>query len=368
MPDAKTRSSLNNPSVSDIFLYFLKLGSIGFGGPVALTAIMQKELVYEKNWMSRDEFDRAFPLIKAMPGALAFQTAAYIGNACHGFSGALAAGFGLVFPASVLMIFLASFSQELNRQPWVHSVLAGFQAGALALIFIACWQLAKPFRKDFVWWIFSGLAFLIVLNGAVEPLVIIAVGIANVLRRSWTSRSESLKAVPLLELLWISFSAGAFVFGTGLAALPWMESQMVQVHNWLSKEDFLQAVALGQITPGPVLVTTTYIGFKLAGLSGAVLATIAIFLPGLIHMTTWFPRMVNRLARTRWIEAFSAGALAAVVATLVYVIYKYLPQPNDITFWVFITMTSILLFRKNWPAWIVIGSSGLIGLGSYLFN
>ena len=345
----------------DIFKYFIKLGCIGFGGPVALTAMMQKELVEEKKWIPREEFDQAFPLIKAMPGALAFQTAAYIGNATGGFFGAVVAGFSLVIPAAILMILFGTFATQLTQFPWVNALLTGFQSGALALITIACWQLAKPYKKDLVWWVLAILALAFVIKGTPEPVVIVLFGLINILRVKYKNTAKTVKAVPLFELLWICFSAGAFVFGTGLAVLPWLENQFVQVHQWISRDDFLQAVALGQITPGPVLVTTTYIGYKISGLVGAALATVAIFLPGLIHMTTWFPKMVKTLSKKKWIQAFSAGALAAVVATLVFVIYKYLPQHNTLGFWVYLAMTTILFWRPT-PAWLVILVSGLIGL------
>jgi chromate transporter len=350
------------PGLRPLFFYFLKLGSVGFGGPVALTAIMQKELVQEKKWLPREEFDRAFPLIKAMPGALAFQTAAFIGHATHGFWGAALAGFGLVLPAAIMMVLLASFAGELHRQAWVESVLRGFQSGALALILMACLQLAKPFRRDPIWWILSLLALGLVILGVLEPLVILLIGLAHVLLKFWNRRGQGIqfRAVPLLELIWVAFSAGAFVFGTGLAALPWMESQMVQVHHWLTRDEFMEAVALGQITPGPVLVTVTYIGFILAGVPGAVLATLAVFIPGLIHMTTWFPRLVGRLSREKWIGPFSSGALAAVVATLIFVIYKYLPSFRDLNFWIFLVMSALLTW-KRFPAGLIILASGLMG-------
>lgn len=345
----------------DIFKYFIRLGVIGFGGPVALTAIMQKDLVEERNWLAREEFEQAFPLIKAMPGALAFQTAAYIGNAKGGFFGAVIAGFSMVLPAAIMMVLFGMFAAQLSQFPWVHALLMGFQSGALALISIACWQLAKPYKKQLIWWVLLLLALVFVLKGFPEPVVIVLFGTLNILRVKFNNSAKSVKSVPILELLWICFSAGAFVFGTGLAVLPWLENQFVQVHQWISRDDFMQAVALGQITPGPVLVTTTYIGYKVSGLFGASLATIAIFLPGLINMTTWFPRMVKTLSKKTWIQAFSAGALAAVVATLIYVIYKYLPERNSLGFWVFLVM-AVILFWKPIPSWLVILVSGLLGL------
>jgi chromate transporter len=359
----QTQNNIANKKVSkrDLFLYFLKLGFTGFGGPIALTAIMQKDLVEERGWLAREEFDQAFPLIKAMPGALAFQTAAYIGNVLGGFWGAVIAGFALTGPAATLMILFAAFSSKLSAFAWVNALLIGFQSGALALITIACWQLSKPYKKDPVWWVFLLIALGFVIKGFPEPIVILMFGAVNILRVNLKKNPNQLHSVPILQLLWICFSAGAFVFGTGLAVLPWLENQFVQVHQWISRDDFMQAVALGQITPGPVLVTTSYIGYKVSGLTGGILATFFIYSPGLIHMTTWFPRMVHRLSRTKWIQAFSAGALAAVVATLVFVLYRYKPETNSLAFWTYLVMT-LILFLRSVPSWLVILVSGAVGL------
>ncbi len=352
---------IQNVSKTEIFFYFLKLGCIGFGGPVALTAVMQKELVEEKKWLEKSEFNQAFPLIKAMPGALAFQTAAYIGNAQAGFWGALLAGFGLVLPAAIMMILLGIYATQLEQYPWVHDLLSGFQSGALALITIACWQLAKPFKNDFVWWTFVIISLFFVIKKWPEPVVILLFGGLNIFRYKWKNKTNAVGSVPLLELLWICFSGGAFVFGTGLAILPWLETQFVQIHHWLTQEEFLQAVALGQVTPGPVLVTTTYIGYKISGISGGILATIAVFLPGLIHMTTWFPKAVKKLSQKIWIGHFSAGALAAVVGTLIFVLYRYRPEIGTLHFWSFLIATMVLLIWKV-PAWSVILICGAVGL------
>ncbi len=356
-------SNYENIEVSkfELLTYFLKLGCTGFGGPVALVAIMQKELVEEKKWVEQKEFNQIFPMIKAMPGALAFQTAAYFGNAKAGFFGAVIAGFGLVFPAALMMILLGVYSAEMSQYLWINKLLIGFQSGALALITLACWQLAKPYSKDFLWWVYVLISLFFVINHLPEPVVIIAFGAINILRYRIDKPTGTLPAVPLLELLWICFCGGAFVFGTGLAVLPWLETQFVQVHKWITQDEFLQAVALGQITPGPVLVTTTYIGYKVSGMMGAVLATIGVFLPGLIHMTTWFPRVAKKLSRTSWIHNFSAGALAAVVGTLIFVVYRYRPEVGTFNFWSYLIAT-IVLFRFKIPSWAVILACGVVGL------
>lgn len=341
--------------------YFLKLGATGFGGPVALAAMMQTELVEKRNWISREEFDQAFPLIKSMPGALAFQTAVYLGFRYGGLACATLAGICLVLPAALMMIGLAHFGHYFSHSIWVESLLIGFQSGAMALIVLACLQLAKPYKSEFRFWIFCFFAILLSYFHLPEPLLIISFGLASILLSQMKVQS-TLKVIPLFELVVICLMAGAFVFGTGLAALPWLEKKFVLDHQWLSQAEFLQAVAFGQMTPGPVLVTTTYLGFKLAGFVGALLATVAIFIPGFIHMTTWFPKAVKSLSKKTWVRAFSTGAIAAVVGTLVVISIRLLPQLPDFGKGIFIAMILVLFFFQKIPSWAVISVSGAVGL------
>jgi len=342
----------------EIFLYFLKLGFTGFGGPVALAAIMQKELVEEKGWVSRADFDRAFPLIKAMPGALAVQTCSYLSYRRGGALGAFWGCVGLLFPASAMMVILAILSPKLFQMQGVQPVLLGFQAGAMALIALACLQLARPYQTQKIWWTLVVATFALSWVGVPEPALIFGFGALNILlSKKLSSSPRLLMSAPILELVGICFLAGAFVFGTGLAAIPWLEKKLVVEHQWISQAEFLQAVAFGQITPGPVLVTTTYIGYKIGGLTAAFLATVAIYLPGYINMTTWFPRVVDRLAQKSWIRDFSEGALGAVVGTLCYVLLRYLPTLQAKGFVLFLVATMVLV-RFKVPAWSVIVASG----------
>jgi chromate transporter len=341
--------------------YFLTLGATGFGGPVALAAMMQNELVEKRNWISREEFDQAFPLIKSMPGALAFQTAVYLGFRYGGISCAILAGICLVLPAALMMIALAHFGHYFNQSIWVESLLIGFQSGAMALIALACLQLAKPFKNEIRFWIFCCFAFVLAYFHLPEPLVIISFGLASILI-SKMKVQPTFKVIPLFELVLIGLMAGAFVFGTGLAALPWLEKKFVFDHQWLSQAEFLQAVAFGQMTPGPVLVTMTYLGYKLAGLTGAIFATIAIFIPGFIHMTTWFPKAVRSLSKKTWVRSFSIGAIAAVVGSLVMISVRLFPHLPDFGKVIFSMMILLLFVFQKIPSWAVILISGAVGM------
>jgi chromate transporter len=349
------------PKSKETIQYFLKLGATGFGGPVALTATMQTELVEKRNWIKREEFDQAFPLIKSMPGALAFQTAVYLSFRYGGFSCATLAGICLVLPAALMMVALAYFGHYLNQSIWVQSILIGFQSGAMALIALACFQLAKPYKKEFQFWILSFFGSILAYFHLPEPLLIISFGLISITFSKLKTQS-TLNAIPLFELMLICFMAGAFVFGTGLAALPWLEKKFVFDHQWLSQAEFLQAVAFGQMTPGPVLVTTTYLGFKLAGFAGAILATVAIFIPGFIHMTTWFPKAVKNLSQKTWIRAFSSGAISAVVGTLVIITVRLVPQLPAFGVVIFFLMILGFFFFQKIPSWALILISGGLGM------
>lgn len=346
----------------EITQYFLKLGFSGFGGPVALTSMMQTELIEQRQWISRQEFDQAFPLIKAMPGALAFQTAAYLGFKRGGAIGGLLAGAGLVVPAAIMMVILAVLAPELSQFSWLSSMMIGFQAGALAIIIISCLQLAKPYRKKTLWWIYVLVTIGLAYKKVPEPLIIVSLGLINIfVAKKIKVNSAQVHSIPIVELVVVCLLAGSVVFGTGLAALPWLENQIVVLHKWVSQGEFLQAVAFGQITPGPVLVTTTYIGYKISGWLGAVLATIAIFLPGYIHMTTWFPKMVDRLSKKIWIQDFSEGALGAVVGTLIFVVMRYVPNLGYKGAVIF-AVAGFCLWRFKVPSWMLIVLSGVAGL------
>lgn len=352
---------MDTKKLSECFFYFLKLGITGFGGPVALAAIMQSELVNRRKWISSDEFEQAFPLIKSMPGPLAFQTAAYLAYRYNGFFSALVAGICLVLPASLMMIVLAYFAPQLAGSQWIQSLLMGFQGGALALIAVACYQLAKPYGKTKMFWVYLILTVIFTFLKLPEPLLILFFGGVSILV-SRMNTAPTVRAVPLLELTVISLIAGSFVFGTGLAALPWLEKEFVYDRNWISQSEFLQAVAYGQMTPGPVLVTTTYLGYKISGIIGALVATTAIFLPGLIHMTTWFPRAVKTLSKKPWIQPFTFGAISAVVGTLIVIVFRLLPEikPQGVVIFLLATVTAFIF--HHFPAWLLILCSGGAGL------
>lgn len=355
-----------NENLKEIFLYFLKLGLTGFGGPVALAATMQTDLVEHRRWISRERFQTSFSLIKAMPGPIAFSAAVYLGRIRGGFLGGLIAGVFLIFPAFLMMIGFGILMYEASGLTWIQPVLTSLQIPALAVIVASLKPLIQGFEKSLTFWLLFTLGVpLCLVGGSWEPLIILCFGLLSIFIGAPAARASvsvlafflptTAKSDELPALFGVFFKAGAFVFGSGLAIIPMLEADVVTQHHWLTPDEFLNAVALGQITPGPVMITSTLIGYKVLGLLGATVATIAVFLSSFIHMTTWFPKAVGYLSQKTWIPFFTRGALAAVLASLLVAVAKLSlhVEWSALSVGVFILLF-VVAYKKWLPAWATI--------------
>lgn len=322
----------------EVFCYFLKLGMTGFGGPVALVSIMQKELIEEKKWMSSEKFIQVLPLLKSMPGAFSFQTAVYLGNHRGGRFAGFFAGLGLILPASILMIwlggFLNSFGENLEIKIWIQ----GFQWGAIVLMASAVESLSKIYWLDKRFWLLFFLSLVsFVFFNTTEILSVFIFGILSLLIEKnklkkgtplnffllgFGGLGATMMAPSLTSLFLICFSSGAFVFGTGIAIAPILETYFVFQYKWITHDEFMTALALSQMTPGPILVIVALIGYKVLGIKGAVVSTLAVYAPGWIHMLTWFPSVSEKLTSKKTIQVFLKGALAAVVACICLTLFN----------------------------------------------
>lgn len=377
----------------ETFRYFLRLGCLGFGGPLALIAQMQRDLVENRRWIEPEAFARAFSIIKAMPGPVAFQCAVFLGRKRAGLVGAFAAALGLNGPPFLLMILFSIFYESWRHVRGGSLFLTGMQAGALAVILASLGGLSGTHKKKPVFWTIAGAAgALTYFFPSYEPLYIVGFGVLTVIYSVGLRSPNFSKFLPkmnlailmtsgglqeflygkdvllvtesLRELALICFKAGALVFGSGLAIVPLLENDFVQRLGWLTHQEFLDALAFGQITPGPVVITATFIGFKRAGLYGALVATVAIFLAPFAHMTTWFPSFVDRLAKQKWISAFLTGAIGAVVGSIFATTLR-LSTSLDVKMISLPLIASayfILYRRKKTPAWLIIPACGFIAL------
>jgi len=355
----ENRKILN--SIKEVFIYFLKLGALGFGGPLALVSNMQKHCVEEKNWISQEEFTSTFALIKAMPGPVAFMTAVFLSRHRAGFFGALAGGIALNLPAFILMVLFSLFFSSLSHLSFMHPLMLGMQATALGVILGSLKGLIKGNEKNVLFW------SLVIIAGTInyfhpnlEPMIIIGFGMMMILKG---------KFFDLGAMTLVFFKAGSLVFGSGLAIVPMLEHDVVTKYHWLTQSEFLDALAFGQMTPGPVVITATYIGHKMYGYPGAVLATLAIFSASFFHMTTWFPLVVKKLSGKSWIKDFVFGAVAGVVGPILVAVFKlgnglgYTPLTLTL-----LCAAFLITLKTKFPLWAVIPLGGIISLVLTFFS
>lgn len=356
--------------MKEIFYYFTRLGFLGFGGPLALVAQMQRELVVNKKWMSEDDFRSAFGMIKTMPGPVAFQTAVFLGRIRGGFLGGTLAGLCLILPSFVAMILLAMFYQSMSVIPWIQHMMHGMQIAAFALIAWAIKSLAQNLFREKLFWFLSVVCLAAAYYSFFpEPVLIIgagvmAVGIQNFFFTNKLDRTSAklMAASPLIiPLAVVCVKAGAFVFGTGLAIVPLLENDFVNRLHWLTHTEFMDALSFGQLTPGPVVITVTFIGYKVAGVLGAVVATCGVFLPSYIHMTTWFPLLLNWMTKQKWIKYFSLGVTAAVCSTIVLSLIRIGSDWSVVDIVLAAAFVTVMYFSKL-PSWFFILVGGCIGL------
>lgn len=308
-----------------------------------------------------------------MPGPVAFQTSVFMGRHRAGFWGGALAGFGIVLPAFLLMILFSIFFKSISDLSFTHAIMLGMQVSALGVILGSLKGLVKQSMKDFFFWV------LVFISGAInyfkpsyEALIILVFGIFIVLFKKYQREkvvsklmSIALPAVffseSIRDLMLVCFKAGALVFGTGLAIVPMLQHDVVVKYKWLTQSEFLDALAFGQMTPGPVVISATYIGHKLAGMPGAIIATVSIFAAAFFHMSTWFPLVINRLRGKIWINDFVFGAVAAVVGPIIVTVIK---MGMDIEFNLFLMAMAVIVFlvtlTNKVPLWLLIPLGGLL--------
>jgi chromate transporter len=330
MATAKERGPLG-----EVVLYFLRLGLLGFGGPVALVGQMERELVSDRKWLSKEQMREAIAICQSLPGPLAIQVGVYISYLRAGFWGAWAGGWAFIFPNFVIVAGLGALYVYLGDLKPVTAVFYGVSPAVIALILHSCYRLAKLGMEDWIQWAIAVVCFVvtIVLQAEVALLFIGAgiVGIlyyGNIFSRSSTSTLQSVSVVPLLaqlaavasgstltKLLLFFLKAGSLTFGSGLVIVPFLEQGLVQQYNWLDQRQFLIAVAIGMISPGPVVITATFVGYLVAGFWGSLISTIGIFFPSFILVLVVAPLLARHRGNPN-VQGFVKGAYAAAIGTI----------------------------------------------------
>jgi chromate transporter len=310
-------------SLPALSLYFLKLGATGFGGPIALAAYMQRDLV-PKGWLTEQEYAEGLAFSQMMPGPLAAQLAMWIGFLRHGTLGASLAGILFVLPAFLIVLVISMLYVRFRGLPVVQALFYGIGPAVIAIVALSAARLAwkTVHRQISMWIIFAATAVVTVAARAEIAALFLVAGIIGYLlsKPGKTTPPTLLAAVlpagsaasasKLPGLLFFFLKAGAFTFGSGLAIVPFLHQGVVLGHRWLTEQQFLDAVAVGIITPGPVVITAAFVGYLTAGLWGAVVAAAAVFLP-VYFFVLFVGRHIVRHRSNPGLQGFIRGATAA---------------------------------------------------------
>jgi chromate transporter len=332
-PQART----DGRTLRGLMRYFLKLGSSGFGGPIALVGYMQRDLVEDRRWFSEREFQQALAVGQTMPGPLAAQAAMWLGYLHAGARGAFAVAVPFVLPPFLIVTVVAVVYAEYQGLGAVQAVFRGVGPAVLAIIAIASYKLARSTNKrDPVLWVIAAiLCAATAISGAeIVWLFLLAGGfgaiyyggglprlrgaasiapfgpLAAVDGFAWTGTGASLGSMALFFA-----KAGAFTFGSGLAIVPFLHEGLVNQHHWLSEQQFVDAVAMGLISPGPVVIMATFAGYLVYGIAGAIVATVAVFVP--VYLFVVVPGgLIRRHEQHPRLQGFIKGATAAAAGAI----------------------------------------------------
>jgi chromate transporter len=357
--------------------YFLWLGTVGFGGPIALAGHMQQDLVDERGWVSKEDYLEGLGLAQLAPGPLAAQLAIYIGYIRAGVLGATAVGVAFVLPSFLMVLALSAAYVRFGGLPWMQGMFYGIGAAVIGIITRSAFKLTKlTLGKDkLLWGIFTILAVSTAWTSHEIIWLFLLGGVVSLLVKAYPTSMQTRSVIPLLftfgtfgvngplSQIFLYFAkAGMFVFGSGLAVVPFLYGGVVQGHHWLTDRQFVDAVAVAMITPGPVVITVAFIGFIVAGVPGATAAALGIFLPIYLVVVLVAPSY-KRWAKNPQLNAFVRGVTAAATGAIAgAVIVLARRSIYDVPTFAIATISLAVLFRWRIPEPVVIGCAAMAGL------
>lgn len=369
-------------SLGQLVLYFLQLGTVGFGGPIALVGYMHRDLVERRRWFSQEDYAEGLALAQLAPGPLAAQLAIYLGWLRGGTWGATLVSAAFVAPSFVMVLALSALYLAYGGISWMQGAFYGIGAAVIAIIGRSAWRLMRStLHGDRLGWaIFavsalvtawteSEIAWLFIASGV---LALVARGVAPpasrrlVMLAPWPLLLTGLHGPASPDVLWriaIYFAeAGAFVFGSGLAIVPFLHGGVVNDFGWLDERQFLDAVAVAMITPGPVVITVAFIGYLVAGPIGATVAALSVFLPCYLFVVipaTYFRRSIGSPRVKAFVDGVTAAATGAIAgAAFVLGRRAIIDVPTVL---IALGTLALLVKAKKLPEPLVIVAAGVLG-------
>jgi chromate transporter len=368
-------------SLRDLIIYFLKLGTWGFGGPVALVGYMHRDLVEDKKWISEDDYKEGLALSQLAPGPLAAQLSIYLGYVHYRILGATLVGLAFVLPSFLMVLGIGYAYVSYGGLPWMQAVFYGVGAAVIGIIAIGSYKLTtKSIGKDkLLWIIFIVLTVATFITEEEILWLILLGGFAVWFAKSppkWLSTSANsmlptilLQLQPiateskLWQIAWFFTKAGAFVFGSGLAIVPFLYGGVVKEYSWLNEQQFVDAVAVAMITPGPVVITVGFIGYLVAGFAGACVAALATFVPCYLFTVIpapYFKKYGKHPAIKAFVDGVTAAAIGAIAGAVLVLGKRTL---TDIPTVLIAVTTAAILFRfKKLQEPYIILAAAVIGL------
>jgi chromate transporter len=386
-PEPDTGTARHSGSMVELAVYFLRLGTLGFGGPVALCGLMEKDLVQERGWLTKGEMRDAIAVSQSMPGPLAIQVGIFISYMRGGFWGAWVGGWAFILPNFLIVAALGALYVHFGGLSWMTAIFYGVSPAVIALIVHSCWRLGKLGMEDWFQWAVAGASFLVtVVLQAEVAILFIAAGVFGILYygslfgRSppaamaafaaplgaagtaaiGASQTASLSLLAKLGAFFLK--AGSLTFGSGLVIVPFLEQGLVKDTHWLNPREFLVAVAIGMLSPGPVVITATFVGYLVAGFWGSLVATVGIFLPSFLMVLIVAPILMRHRHNAN-VQGFVKGAFAAAIGTILgaCVLLGKIAIGDWLTVLIAIVCLAVLFrFKVSNP--LMIGATAIVGL------
>ena len=366
-------------------LYMLRLGSLGFGGPVALVGYMHRDLVEQRQWITEADYKEGLALAQLAPGPLAAQLGIYMGYVHYRIAGATLAGIAFVLPSFLMVVALGWAYVRFGGLPWMQAVFYGVGAAVIGIVAMSAKKLTtKSVGKDkLLWAIYLLLATVTVVTESEISWLFIASGVLVWLLRAppaWL-RTRGLPALvmlpeasmfgaldlSLLTQIGIFFAeAGAFVFGSGLAIVPFLYGGVVTEHHWLTDKQFVDAVAVAMITPGPVVITVGFIGYLVAGMSGATVAALATFIPCYLFTVLpapYFKKYGKLPGVLAFVDGITAAAIGAITGSVIVIAKRSIIDLPTMLI-ALVTVTLLWKFKKLQEP-VVVAVASVVGLIVY---
>jgi chromate transporter len=366
--------------------YFLHLGTFGFGGPIALAAAMHRDLVAGRRWISPAEYKEGLALAQRAPGPLAAQLAMYLGWARGGLLGATVVGLAFVGPSLLMVLVLSACYLRYGGLAWMQACFYGVGAAVIAIVAVGAHKLLRSTvgRDPLLWLVVVANAVVVAWTEAELLWVFALSGAVVLLLRTWARRADgpgpyALAIMPwwwlvtglhgaasdstLARILGFFAKAAVVVFGSGLAVVPFLHGGVVRDFGWLTERQFLDAVAVSMITPGPVVITVAFIGYLVAGPVGGLVAAVGMFLPtylAVVAVAPWFHRVTGSRSLRAVVDGVTAAATGAIAGAVVVLGRRAL---IDVPTWLIAAgALAVLLHFRKVPEPLLIGAAGVIGL------